>query len=86
MQQVHRPVAFQEINSHPTGATTVGVMDLHYCPNGSWPSGTQSNVRRRVVPTVKSEILPIILIVHRIMYPTTDSSNHTWISQPKTMA
>ena len=76
MQQVRCATVFQEIDSRPPGATAVGVMDLHHRPNGPWPSGAQSTIRRRVVLTIRSEILPIILVIHRKLYPTTDSSNH----------
>ena len=51
-------------------------MDLHHRPNGSRPSSTQSGIRRSVVLTVRSEILPVIPVTHKKMYPTTDSSNH----------
>lgn len=76
MKQVRRTTGFREVHSRPPGTTAGSVMDLYNFPDGSWPSSTQSDNRRGVVPTVRSEILPIILVIHRKMYPTADSSNH----------
>jgi hypothetical protein len=76
MKQVRRTTGFREVHSRPPGTTAGSVVDLHHFPDGSWPGSTQSDNRRSVVPTVRSEILPIILVIHRKMYPTADSSNH----------
>jgi len=81
MQQVCRAVEFQEINSHFAVTAAGSVMDLQHFPNGSRPSSAQLDIRRSVVLTVRSEVLSIILILHRNMYPTTDSSNHQWTFQ-----
>jgi len=75
MQQVRHTVVSQATDSHPTGTATRGTVDLHHRPNGPWPSSAQSGIRRRMVLTVGSEILPITLVIHGKMYPTTDSSN-----------
>ena len=48
-------------------------MDLHYLSNGPWASCTQSDIRRNMVFTVRSQILPVIPLNR--MYPTTDSPN-----------
>ena len=75
MQQVRRTMVFQPTDSRPPGATAGSVVDLHHRPDGPWPSSTQSDIRRSVVLTVRSEILPITLVIHGKMYPATDSSN-----------
>jgi len=76
MQQVRRTIVFQPTNSRPPGAAAGSAVDLHNRPNGPWPGSAQSDLRGSVVLTVRSEILPITLVIHRKMYPTTDSSNH----------
>ena len=64
MQQVWGTIAFQATNSHPPGASAGGAVDLHHRPNGSGPSSAQSDIRRRVVLTVRSGILPVTLVIH----------------------
>jgi len=81
MQQVCGAVEFQEIDSRFPVTAAGSVMDLHHFPNGSRSRSTQSDIRRSVVFTVRSKILSVILVLHRKMYPTMDSSNHQWTFQ-----
>lgn len=77
MQQVCRLTESREVSSRSPGTAAGSVMDLHHFPNGPWPSSTQSNICGSVVLTVRPEILSVILIMHKKMYPSTDSSNHS---------
>lgn len=82
MQQVCHTIVFKPATSRPPGATAGSAVDLHHRPDGPWPSSTQFGIRRSVVFTVRSEILPITLVIHgKCILPRTRRIN-SWTFQP----
>jgi hypothetical protein len=76
MQQVCRIIAPQGSTDTPTVPAAGDVVDLHHLSNGPRPRSAQFGVRRSVVFTVRSQVFPMMFIIIRKMYPTTDSSDH----------